>query len=101
MLKNIDWLMVFRQDLNDAFRELWKTQLLTLIVFILGCIVILSVAFTLPRNIVRLISSADTKSEAMNKQVVESGKLATIGELAAGIAHEINNPVAIFGTRES
>jgi two-component system NtrC family sensor kinase len=32
----------------------------------------------------------------MNKQVVESGKLATIGELAAGIAHEINNPVAIM-----
>jgi len=96
MLKNIDWLMVFRQDLNDAFRELWKTQLLTLGVFLLGCIAILSVAFTLPRSIVKLISSADTKSEAMNKQVVESGKLATIGELAAGIAHEINNPVAIM-----
>ena len=96
MLKNIDWLMVFRQDLNDTFRELWKTQMLTLVVFILGCIAILSVAFTLPRNIIKLISSADKKSEVMNKQVVESGKLATIGELAAGIAHEINNPVAIM-----
>ncbi|WP_299977337.1 PAS domain-containing sensor histidine kinase [Desulfobacula sp.] len=95
-LKNIDWLMVFRQDLNDAFRDLWKTQLLALAIFIFGCIAILSVAFTLPRNIVKLISSADKKSEVMNKQVVESGKLATIGELAAGIAHEINNPVAIM-----
>jgi len=95
-LKNIDWLMVFRQDLSDAFRDLWKTQLLALVIFIFGCVAILSVAFTLPRNIVRLISSADKKSEVMNKQVVESGKLATIGELAAGIAHEINNPVAIM-----
>ncbi|MCP4670741.1 MAG: GHKL domain-containing protein [Desulfobacula sp.] len=95
-LKNIDWLMVFRQDLNDAFSELWKTQILTLITFIFGCIAILLVAFLLPKNIVKLISKADTKSEAMNKQVVESGKLATIGELAAGIAHEINNPVAIM-----
>lgn len=95
-LKNIDWLMVFRQDLNDAFRDLWETQLLALVIFVLGSIAILSVAFILPRNIVRLISSADTKSEAMNKQVIESGKLATIGELAAGIAHEINNPVAIM-----
>ncbi len=96
MLKNIDWVMVFRQDINDAFADLWRTQLLALIAFIFGCIAILSVAFLLPKNIVKLISSADTKSEAMNKQVVESGKLATIGELAAGIAHEINNPVAIM-----
>jgi two-component system NtrC family sensor kinase len=32
----------------------------------------------------------------MNQQIVESGKMASIGELAAGIAHEINNPVAIM-----
>lgn len=96
MFKNIDWIMMFRQDISDAFHDLWKTQLLTLGVFALGCGAILSVAVTLPRNIVRLISSADKKSEVMNKQVVESGKLATIGELAAGIAHEINNPVAIM-----
>jgi two-component system NtrC family sensor kinase len=32
----------------------------------------------------------------MNEQVIEAGKLASIGELAAGIAHEINNPVAIM-----
>jgi two-component system NtrC family sensor kinase len=32
----------------------------------------------------------------MNKQVIESGKLASMGELAAGVAHEINNPVAVM-----
>ncbi|MBU0463761.1 MAG: GHKL domain-containing protein [Proteobacteria bacterium] len=96
MLKNIDWIMVFRQDIKDAFHDLWKIQVLTLIIFILCCVAILSVAFILPRNIVKLISSSDKKTEVMNKQVVESGKLATIGELAAGIAHEINNPVAIM-----
>lgn len=96
MLENIDWLMVYRQDVKDAFHDLWKTQVLALGLFIIGCIAILSVAFTLPRNIVALIESSDKKSEVMNKQVVESGKLATIGELAAGIAHEINNPVAIM-----
>jgi len=32
----------------------------------------------------------------MNDQIVETGKLASLGELAAGIAHEINNPVAIM-----
>ena len=96
MLKNIDWIMVFRQDIKDAFHDLWKIQILTLAIFILCCVAILAVAFFLPRNIVKLISKSDKKTEVMNKQVVESGKLATIGELAAGIAHEINNPVAIM-----
>jgi two-component system NtrC family sensor kinase len=32
----------------------------------------------------------------MNTQVTEARKLASIGELAAGVAHEINNPVAIM-----
>jgi two-component system NtrC family sensor kinase len=36
------------------------------------------------------------QKEKMSDQVVEAGRLASIGELAAGIAHEINNPVAIM-----
>ena len=94
--KNIDWCMVFHQDLDDALVDLRETELLTLAVFALGCIAILSVSFALPRGIVRLIARSDHKSDTMNRQVVESGKLAAIGELAAGIAHEINNPVAIM-----
>jgi two-component system NtrC family sensor kinase len=42
------------------------------------------------------ISMADQEKEMMNKQIIETGKLASVGELAAGIAHEINNPVAIM-----
>jgi two-component system NtrC family sensor kinase len=32
----------------------------------------------------------------ISQQMIETGKLASVGELAAGIAHEINNPVAIM-----
>jgi two-component system NtrC family sensor kinase len=45
---------------------------------------------------VNRISIADREKEMMNQQVIETGKLASIGELAAGIAHEINNPIAIM-----
>ncbi|MCX5882870.1 MAG: response regulator [Deltaproteobacteria bacterium] len=34
--------------------------------------------------------------EKMKEQEIEAGKLTSVGELASGIAHEINNPIAIM-----
>ena len=96
LFKTVDWRMVFRQDAGDALRDMWKAEVLTLLIFILGCAAIVSVSFTLSKNLVKHIAQTDRRNETMNQQVVESGKLASIGRLAAGIAHEINNPVAIM-----
>jgi len=59
-------------------------------------VAIVTMSAILTRRMVSRISLSDREKEVMNQQVIETGKLASIGELAAGIAHEINNPVAIM-----
>jgi PAS domain S-box-containing protein len=54
----------------------------------------------MPVALVTLISDL-SEQRRFEQQLLQSGKLATIGELAAGVAHEINNPLfAILGLLE-
>jgi two-component system NtrC family sensor kinase len=61
-----------------------------------GFIGIIVAASIVAGQMVKRLAKLDMEKEMMNRQVIETGKLATVGELAAGIAHEINNPVAIM-----
>jgi two-component system, NtrC family, sensor kinase len=47
---------------------------------------------------ITVIKRRDTEADRLNQQLLQAGKLASIGELSAGVAHEINNPLAIILT---
>ena len=96
LLKGGDWLLVYKQASSDAFSDLHNAQLIAVVFFILGGIAVVTLAVWMSGKMVRRIATADKEKEIMNQQVIETGKLASVGELAAGIAHEINNPVAIM-----
>ncbi|MBW8447951.1 MAG: cache domain-containing protein [Arenimonas sp.] len=44
----------------------------------------------------RELELANRQLEATTKQLIMSEKLAAIGEITAGVAHEINNPIAVM-----
>ncbi|AOY59928.1 sensor histidine kinase [Desulfococcus multivorans] len=95
-LKDDDWLLVYQQDKDDAFADLRHTQDIAVIIIVVSTLAVIAVAVMLSMKMIHRISVSDKEKEIMNQQVIETGKLASIGELASGIAHEINNPVAIM-----
>ena len=95
-LKGGEWLLIYQQSTADAYKDLNRAREIALFIILLGGIGIVSTALIISRRMVNRIAVADREKKLMSRQVVETGKLASIGELAAGIAHEINNPVAIM-----
>jgi two-component system NtrC family sensor kinase len=95
-LKNGDWLLVCQQDTDDAFEPLYQARRLALLIGALGGLMVIGTTWFYTLRLVRRISSADREKQMLGEQVIQSGKLASLGELAAGVAHEINNPVAIM-----
>ena len=95
-LKNGDWLLVVRQEKADAFKALHRAAYLIVLISILGGIGIFSVAFFLTDRIIRRMQHMDREKNQLGEQLIRAGRLAEIGEMSAGFAHEINNPLQII-----
>jgi len=95
-LKNGSWLLVVRQEKADAFKALRQAAYLIVLTSVLGGVVIFAVAFFLTDRIIRRLQRMDQEKDQLGEQLIQAGRLAEIGEMAAGFAHEINNPLQII-----
>jgi two-component system, NtrC family, sensor kinase len=95
-LKEGDWVLGYHQNAAEAYSAVYSARTFVIATLLVGVIVIVAVAILLSRRIVHYVARGDEEKQVMNEQLVEAGKLAALGEMAAGIAHEINNPVGIM-----
>jgi two-component system NtrC family sensor kinase len=95
-LKDGSWLLVVRQEKADAFKALRQASYLIVLISVLGGGIIIAVAFFLTGRIIRRMERMDQEKDQLDEQLIHAGRLAEIGEMSAGFAHEINNPLQII-----
>ncbi len=90
-LKEGDWVLAHYQRCDEAYADLYSAYVRRLgIPHRSGSD--RRVAIVLSSRIVKYIIKSDEENTLMNEQLVQAGKLAALGEMAAGIAHEIKQP---------
>ncbi len=68
-------------------------------IYLVSVVVIFLVVLRLSGTLVKSVREADEKRESAFRELEHGQKLSSIGRLAAGVAHEINNPLAIINEK--
>jgi len=90
------WRLIVRQKASEAFHDTVMAGYTVLLCLLCGGAVVVVLAVVVSR---RLSDAMEEKTEAVRKlesQLLQAARLAELGEMAAGFAHEINNPLQIM-----
>lgn len=92
-----DWLLVIDRDPAEPTTPLRDTLRLELIALVIGSLLVGGAVIFHVRQLVSRLAAEDENRVRTEAQLAHSARLVSLGRMAAGVAHEINNPLAVIG----
>ena len=96
-LSSMPWLLVVDQDPREMPGPLKLARWVDLSIPLAANLLVLASVLLLVRLFIKQLQANDRERAALDAQVAHSARLVSLGRMAAGVAHEINNPLAAIG----
>ncbi|HDQ39626.1 MAG TPA: sensor histidine kinase [Desulfonatronum sp.] len=93
------WVLVIIEDPQEQLSPLLRARDWGGILFVLAVVMITLGTYMITRAIMTKLKRIAREKAVSDDMVFQSNKMAALGKMAAGIAHEINNPLAVIGEK--
>ena len=93
------FVLVAIKQAGDVLKSWYTLKTEIFFIFSASVLVILLVVFKLTDLLLKRMRESEERREAAFREIEHTHKLSSIGRLAAGVAHEINNPMAIINEK--
>jgi two-component system NtrC family sensor kinase len=95
-LKEAHWALVTAEPLKRAYAQFYSARHVMWVSSTIIVVAATVLIWFVTRSLVDNLKRAELEREETHHQFLHASKLASVGELATGVAHEINNPLAII-----
>jgi two-component system NtrC family sensor kinase len=95
-LREVPWALVVHQPLSVAYARMYELRRVLILANVILVIVLGAAIWFATNRLVGRIQRIDESRRELRLQLLHASKLVAVGELAGGVAHEINNPLAII-----